>query len=52
MIESSIQITVQHRSTIDELHQENSLLSNQLNQHKLEIQQLRVRSMAENLIKI
>ncbi|XP_078107394.1 uncharacterized protein LOC144518527 isoform X3 [Sander vitreus] len=41
MIESSIHMTVQHRSTIDELHQENSLLSNQLNQHKLEIQQLR-----------
>ncbi|XP_032371383.1 coiled-coil domain-containing protein 158 isoform X3 [Etheostoma spectabile] len=41
MIEGSIQITAQHRSTIEELHQENSLLSNQLNQHKLEIQQLR-----------
>ncbi|XP_035846676.1 coiled-coil domain-containing protein 158-like isoform X10 [Sander lucioperca] len=41
MIESSIHMTAQHRSTIDELHQENSLLSNQLNQHKLEIQQLR-----------
>ncbi|XP_034726694.1 coiled-coil domain-containing protein 158-like isoform X3 [Etheostoma cragini] len=41
MIEGSIQITAQHRSTIEELHQENSLLSNQLNQHKLEIQQLK-----------
>ncbi|XP_027131000.1 coiled-coil domain-containing protein 158 isoform X2 [Larimichthys crocea] len=40
-MESSIQMTVQHSHTIDSLHQENSLLSNQLNQHKLEIQQLR-----------
>ncbi|XP_070761054.1 coiled-coil domain-containing protein 158-like [Enoplosus armatus] len=40
-MESSIQMTVQHRRTIDSLHQENSLLSNQLNQHKLEIQQLK-----------
>ncbi|XP_070689527.1 coiled-coil domain-containing protein 158-like [Pempheris klunzingeri] len=40
-LESSIQMTVQHSRTIDNLHQENSLLSNQLNQHKLEIQQLR-----------
>ncbi|XP_075960751.1 uncharacterized protein LOC142964350 isoform X1 [Anarhichas minor] len=37
-IESSIQM---HNSTIDDFHRENSLLSNQLNQHKLEIQQLR-----------
>ncbi|XP_076586913.1 uncharacterized protein LOC143320823 isoform X2 [Chaetodon auriga] len=41
-MENSIQMTVQHSRTIDKLHQENSLLSNQLNQHKLEIQELRV----------
>ncbi|XP_035812163.1 coiled-coil domain-containing protein 158 isoform X2 [Amphiprion ocellaris] len=40
-MESSIQMTVQHSHTIDSVQQENSLLSNQLNQHKLEIQQLR-----------
>ncbi|XP_039906991.1 coiled-coil domain-containing protein 158-like isoform X2 [Simochromis diagramma] len=40
-IESSIQMTVQQSCTIDDLQQENSLLSNQLNQHKLEMQQLR-----------
>ncbi|KAG7221301.1 hypothetical protein INR49_017368 [Caranx melampygus] len=37
--ESSAQM---HSRTIDNLHQENGLLSNQLNQHKLENQQLRV----------
>ncbi|XP_056232730.1 coiled-coil domain-containing protein 158-like [Seriola aureovittata] len=37
-MESSVQM---HSRTIDNLHQENSLLSNQLNQQKLEIQQLR-----------
>ncbi|KAF3851359.1 hypothetical protein F7725_013131 [Dissostichus mawsoni] len=41
MIESSVQMTVQHGRTIHDLHQENSLLSNQLNLHKMEIQQLR-----------
>lgn len=41
-MESSIHMTVQHSHTVDSLQQENSLLSNQLNQHKLEIQQLRV----------
>lgn len=52
-MESSTQMRVQHSRTIDNLHQENSLLSNQLNQHKLEIQQLRVRSTAEkNVIEI
>ncbi|XP_036954412.1 coiled-coil domain-containing protein 158-like isoform X1 [Acanthopagrus latus] len=40
-MESSAQMTVQHNRTIDNLHKENSLLSNQLNQHKVEIQQLR-----------
>ncbi|XP_067471940.1 coiled-coil domain-containing protein 158-like isoform X1 [Thunnus thynnus] len=40
-MENSTQTTAQHGRTIDSLHQENSLLSNQLNQHKLEIQQLR-----------
>lgn len=40
-VESSVQM---HSRTIDNLHQENSLLSNQLNQHKLENQQLRVRN--------
>ncbi|XP_049907414.1 coiled-coil domain-containing protein 158-like isoform X7 [Epinephelus moara] len=40
-MESSFQMTVQHSRTIDNLHQENSLLSNQLNQHKLEIRQHR-----------
>ncbi|XP_074495198.1 uncharacterized protein LOC141769724 [Sebastes fasciatus] len=47
MIESNIQM---HSRTIDDLHQENSLLSNQLNQHKLEFQQLRVRNVAKNFI--
>ena len=47
-MESSAQMTVQHNRTIDNLHKENSLLSNQLNQHKVEIQQLRVRSKAQN----
>ncbi|XP_073322450.1 coiled-coil domain-containing protein 158-like isoform X3 [Pagrus major] len=40
-MESSVQMTVQHNCTIDNLHRENSLLSNQLNQHKMQIQQLR-----------
>ncbi|XP_042344859.1 coiled-coil domain-containing protein 158-like isoform X3 [Plectropomus leopardus] len=40
-MENGIQMTVQHSRTIDDLQQENTLLSNQLNQHKLEIQQLR-----------
>ncbi|XP_040010721.1 coiled-coil domain-containing protein 158-like isoform X2 [Xiphias gladius] len=40
-MESSVQKTVQHSRTIDNLHQENGLLSNQLNQQKLEIQQLK-----------
>lgn len=48
-VESSTVMIVQHRRTIDNLHQENSLLSNQLNQHKLESQQLKVRRMAENV---
>ncbi|XP_056275159.1 coiled-coil domain-containing protein 158-like isoform X2 [Pseudoliparis swirei] len=38
MMESSSQI---HNSTVGDLHQENRLLSNQLDQHKTEIQQLR-----------
>ncbi|XP_034081165.1 coiled-coil domain-containing protein 158-like isoform X2 [Gymnodraco acuticeps] len=38
LLESSVQMTVQHGRTIHDLHQENSLLSNQL---KMEIQQLR-----------
>ncbi|XP_033947347.1 coiled-coil domain-containing protein 158-like isoform X2 [Pseudochaenichthys georgianus] len=41
MIESSVQMTVQHGRTIHDLHQENSLVSNQLNLLKMEIQQLR-----------
>ncbi|KAM9360187.1 uncharacterized protein ABDE67_000820 [Symphorus nematophorus] len=40
-MDSSMQMAVQHSRTIDNLHQENSLLSNQLNQHKLKIQQLK-----------
>ncbi|XP_049433759.1 coiled-coil domain-containing protein 158-like isoform X2 [Epinephelus fuscoguttatus] len=40
-MESSFQMTVQHSRTIENLHQENSLLSNQLNQRKLEIRQHR-----------
>lgn len=51
-MESSIQMTAQHSRTVDSLHQENSLLSNQLNQHKVEIQQLRVRNETENLTEI
>ncbi|KAM9391433.1 coiled-coil domain-containing protein 158-like [Pholidichthys leucotaenia] len=38
--ETTIQMTVQHSCTIDSVQQENSLLSNQINQQKLEIQQL------------
>lgn len=44
-IESSINTTEQHKRTIDGLQQENSFLINQLNQHKLEMQQLRVRQL-------
>ncbi|XP_065804481.1 coiled-coil domain-containing protein 158 isoform X2 [Labrus bergylta] len=40
-MESGVQMTVQNSRTIDNLHQENSLLSNQLNQHKADIQQMR-----------
>ncbi|KAI3372621.1 hypothetical protein L3Q82_023094, partial [Scortum barcoo] len=40
-MENSNEMTVRHSCTIDHLHQDNSLLSNQLNQHKLEIQQLK-----------
>ncbi|KAK2837936.1 hypothetical protein Q5P01_015148 [Channa striata] len=39
-VHSSIQMIEQHSHTIDNLQQDNSLLSNQLNQHKIEIQQL------------
>lgn len=49
-MESSMEMTEQHRHTIDNLHQENNLLSSQLNQQKLEIQQLMVSSVAESLI--
>lgn len=45
-MESSMEMTEQHRHTIDNLHQENNLLSNQLKQQKLEIQQLMVSSVA------
>ena len=41
-MESTTQMTVQHGRSIDSLHNEKSRLSNQLNEHKLEIQQLRV----------
>ncbi|XP_034547793.1 coiled-coil domain-containing protein 158-like isoform X2 [Notolabrus celidotus] len=40
-MESSIQMSVQHSRAINNLHQENSLLSNQLNQHKQEMEQRR-----------
>ncbi|XP_014027770.2 coiled-coil domain-containing protein 158 isoform X2 [Salmo salar] len=40
-MESTTQRTVQHGRSIDSLHNEKSRLSNQLNEHKLEIQQLR-----------
>ncbi|XP_024860846.1 coiled-coil domain-containing protein 158 isoform X1 [Kryptolebias marmoratus] len=40
-IESSVRTAERHRDTIDNLQQENGLLIKQLNQHKLEIQQLR-----------
>ncbi|KAM6930969.1 uncharacterized protein FYW49_002894 [Xenentodon cancila] len=40
-MESSMQMKVQHSRTIDSLQQKNCLLINQLNQNKLEIQQLR-----------
>lgn len=51
-MESSLQMTVQHSRTIDSLHQQNRLLSEQLNQHKLEIQQLMVRSLSLKYWKI
>lgn len=51
-MESSSQMTVQHSRTIDSLHQQNRLLSEQLNQHKLEIQQLMVRSLSLKYCKI
>lgn len=41
-MESTTQMTVQHGRSIDSLHDEKSRLSNQLSEHKLEIQQLRV----------
>ncbi|XP_020345235.1 coiled-coil domain-containing protein 158 isoform X2 [Oncorhynchus kisutch] len=40
-LESTTQMTVQHGRSIDSLHDEKSRLSNQLSEHKLEIQQLR-----------
>ncbi|XP_029618263.1 coiled-coil domain-containing protein 158 isoform X5 [Salmo trutta] len=40
-MESTTQMTVQHGRSIDSLHDEKSRLSNQLSEHKLEIQQLR-----------
>ncbi|XP_041720635.1 coiled-coil domain-containing protein 158 isoform X3 [Coregonus clupeaformis] len=40
-MESTTQMTVQHGCSIDSLHDEKSRLSNQLSEHKLEIQQLR-----------
>lgn len=51
-MESSSQMTVQHNRTIDSLHQQNRLLSEQLNQHKLELQQLMVGSLSLNYYKI
>ncbi|XP_075881894.1 uncharacterized protein LOC142887870 isoform X3 [Nelusetta ayraudi] len=39
-MENSTQMAEQHRQSIDKLHRENNLLSNQLNHHKLEIQKL------------
>lgn len=50
-VECSTQVTMQQSQTISKLHQENSLISNQLNQHKLDIQQLTVRKMPVNLTK-
>uniref|UniRef100_A0A4W5N1F3 Uncharacterized protein n=1 Tax=Hucho hucho TaxID=62062 RepID=A0A4W5N1F3_9TELE len=40
-MESTTQMTVQNGRSIDSLHDEKSRLSNQLSEHKLEIQQLR-----------
>ncbi|XP_023834419.1 coiled-coil domain-containing protein 158-like isoform X3 [Salvelinus sp. IW2-2015] len=40
-MESTTQMTVQHGRSIDSLHDEKRRLSNQLSEHKLEIQQLR-----------
>ncbi|XP_058492347.1 coiled-coil domain-containing protein 158-like isoform X3 [Solea solea] len=40
-MESGTQMALQHSHTIDNLHQQNSFLSNQLNQNKLEIQHIR-----------
>lgn len=48
-MENSTRMAEQHRQSIDKLHRENNLLSNQLNHHKLEIQKLVVSSTAENL---
>lgn len=41
-VENNTQVTVQQGQTINILHQENSFLNHQLNQHKLNVQQLRV----------
>ncbi|XP_074526752.1 coiled-coil domain-containing protein 158-like [Halichoeres trimaculatus] len=40
-MESSIQMSAQHSCAINNLQQENSLLSNRLNQHKQDMEQLR-----------
>lgn len=47
-VENNTQVTVQQAQTINILHQENSFLSQQLNQHKLNMKQLRVRSFAQH----
>lgn len=43
-VENNRLVTVEQGQSINVLHQENSFLSNQLNQHKPSVQQLKVRS--------
>lgn len=45
-MEDSTQMAAQHRQSIDKLHQENNVLSNQLKQHRLETRQLEVSGAA------
>lgn len=46
-MESSNHTSEQHRQSINQLHRENGVLRNQLNQHKLETRQLEVSGAAE-----
>ncbi|XP_028312401.1 coiled-coil domain-containing protein 158-like isoform X2 [Gouania willdenowi] len=47
-MENNVQMTLKHRLTINSVQKENSLIISQLNQHKLEIQQLRAELDEQN----